>query len=113
MPRYIDAEKLAEHKFPSVAYDRYVSDGRRKSDEEVYAYKVGYNEAIASIEQFAPTADVVEVVRCKDCKHSRLITSPPDVHLADEGNIECRLIGLNEVMKPTDFCSYGEMRDDG
>ena len=60
MPRYIDAEKLAEHKFSYVTYDRYVSDGRRKSEEEVYAYKVGYNDAIDSIAQFAPTADVVE-----------------------------------------------------
>ena len=69
MARYIDAEKLDEYKFSYVTNERYVSDGGRKSEEEVYAYKVGYNEAIADIAQFAPTADVVEVVRCKDCKH--------------------------------------------
>jgi hypothetical protein len=62
MARYIDAEKLAEHKFLGITYDRYVTDGRRKSEEEIYAYKVGYNEAIANIEQFAPTADVRENV---------------------------------------------------
>lgn len=60
VPRYIDAEKLAEHKFPGATYDRYVSDGKWKSEEEIYAYKVGYNEAIANIAQFAPTADVRE-----------------------------------------------------
>lgn len=60
MPRYIDADKLAEHKFSYVTHDRYVSDGRPKSEEEIYAYKVGYNDAIESIAQFAPTANVVE-----------------------------------------------------
>ena len=63
MPRYIDAEKLAEHKFPCATYDRYVSDGKWKSEEEIYAYKVGYNVAIEDIAQFAPTADVVEQKR--------------------------------------------------
>lgn len=60
MARHIDAEKLAEHKFLGVTHERYVSDGRPKSEEEIYAYKVGYNDAIDSIAQFAPTADVPE-----------------------------------------------------
>lgn len=69
MPKYIDTENLSEHKFPNIVYDRYVSDGKPKSEKETYAYKVGYNEAISDIEQFAPAADVVEVVRCKYCKY--------------------------------------------
>lgn len=60
MPRYIDAEELTKHKFLDVTYTRYVSDGRSKYEEEIYAYKVGYNEAIEDIAKFAPTADVVE-----------------------------------------------------
>lgn len=63
MPRYIDAEKLKEHKFVGVRFERYfriVSDGRVKTDDEIYAYKVGYNEAIDNIADFEPTADVVE-----------------------------------------------------
>ena len=52
----------------------------------------------------APTADVVEVVRCKDCTHWGGITF---------GNICRRWTGLNvkNCTKPNDFCSYGERKD--
>lgn len=43
-----------------------------------------------------PTADVVEVVRCKDCKHLF-------------GTL-CTVCGLLS-RKPEDFCSYGERKD--
>ena len=72
MPRYIDADKLKEDKFVGVQFERYywiVYDGRANTDDVIYAYKVGYNEAIDNIADFEPTADVVEVVRCKNCKH--------------------------------------------
>lgn len=51
-----------------------------------------------------PTADVVEVVRCKDCKYWGGITF---------GNICRRWTGLNvkNCTKPNDFCSYGERRE--
>lgn len=43
----------------------------------------------------APTADVVEVVRCKDCKY--------------QGNDdECPLLSLAAYTEPDDFCSYGK-----
>lgn len=34
MPRYTDADELAEYKFPYVTFERYVSDGKPKSEEE-------------------------------------------------------------------------------
>lgn len=46
-----------------------------------------------------PTADAVEVVRCKDCKYYY------------NGRTQCEIhdgIGY----KPTDYCSYGERRED-
>ena len=51
-----------------------------------------------------PTADVVEAVRCKDCKQWGGITF---------GNICRRWTGLNvkNCTRPTDFCSYGERRE--
>lgn len=61
MPRYTDIDKLSEHKFSYISFDRYVSDGKPKSEKEIYAYKVGYNDAIDRIVRFAPTADVVEL----------------------------------------------------
>ena len=46
-----------------------------------------------------PAADVVEVVRCKDCKNYG------DEHF-------CPLLSLADYTDPDDFCSYGEKRDD-
>ena len=51
---------------------------------------------------FAPKADVVEVVWCKDCKHNSLKRV--------SGNAFCELgIGLSQIY---DFCSKGERRED-
>lgn len=48
-----------------------------------------------------PAEDVVEVVRCKDCKH---------YHEFEE-YWDCRLSrGLSDVY-PNDFCSYGERKE--
>ena len=46
-----------------------------------------------------PSADVVKVVRCKDCKHNpmRSFTGYP-------------MAGI-EKRKPTDYCSYGVRKD--
>lgn len=46
-----------------------------------------------------PTADVVEVVRCKDCKHY--------------SDRRCQMImGIDDRKKDNDYCSYGERRED-
>ena len=58
------------------------------------------------------TADVVEVVRCKDCKHAIL-------DLMGKGLAVCRrpvlkngqLLPFNWENKYNDFCSYGERKD--
>ena len=48
-----------------------------------------------------PVADVVPVVRCRDCKHSRFYSS---------GNIYCvHSEGLSS-QGLDDFCSYGERK---
>ena len=44
-----------------------------------------------------PAADVVPVVRCKNCKH--------------EFGGNCIICGFQK-RKPEDFCSYGERKDD-
>ena len=53
-----------------------------------------------------PTADVVEVVRCKDCKHGTFCF--------DE--IKCKVDeedwGLILYHEPQHFCSYGERREE-
>lgn len=55
----------------------------------------------------APAVDAVEVVRCKDCKHAgkhEVIFFP--------GHIPCGLRMQPTIVKPDDFCSYGERRSD-
>ena len=49
----------------------------------------------------APTVDAVPVVRCKDCKYRADAT--------DNGNYLCnrKMLGL---VRPNDFCSFGERR---
>lgn len=138
MSRYIDAEKVAEHKFPGVTYERYVSDGKLKSEEEIYAYKVGYNEAIDNITQFAPTADVVDkeryvrvrenadilsdalreyqsadmvkVVRCKDCKHLEIINWKSVFALCNRHDFSIHQFWYADTR--TWFCADGERRED-
>ena len=48
-----------------------------------------------------PTADVVEVTRCKDCKY---------YHNDEDGNL-CELLIVD--MKEQDFCSYGKRKEEG
>lgn len=55
----------------------------------------------------APAADVVEVVRCKDCKYRANGWS-------NESFCGKRVGGMSATaeLKDDDFCSYGERRDD-
>ena len=46
--------------------------------------------------------DVVQVVRCKDCKHRTDAT--------DSGNYLCNRKTLG-LVRPNDFCSFGERKD--
>jgi hypothetical protein len=53
-------------------------------------------------EDFQNKADIVEVVRCKDCKHSY-----------KEGyGLNCSHIGgMNSYVDDNGFCSYGERKE--
>ena len=52
-----------------------------------------------------PSADLVPVVRCRDCKHWQTDWNPsiPDRHY-------CAV--MDSMMKADDFCSYGEKREE-
>ena len=51
-----------------------------------------------------PTAYVVEVVRCKDCKYLE------EAYVNAKGFLLCPASGMD--ITDMDFCSYGERRDD-
>ena len=89
MGEYIERESLKRSIFNGVWYDN--------QDEDV-AY---------DLVDKAPAADVVEVVRCKDCKHYCL----SDYRKPNEPRW-CELSReQDEYPKPNDFCSYGEKMD--
>ena len=86
MARYIDADALMERCFA------------RLKDGEVL-YRVSPQDIIET-----PTADVVEVVRCRDCKYWGGSTFGY-VCEAWSG------MDLKHHTRPNDFCSYGERKE--
>ncbi len=66
----------------------------------------GWNNAIEIINN-APAADVVEVVRCRDCKHSYRIDGAKKEY-------DCTKMSAFAKFFPGDhFCGYGERKTDG
>lgn len=86
MSRYIDAEKLGIGTARPEAFYR-------------PEYATGWNSAIEIIKN-APTADVVEVVRCKDCKCYELMKSN-NKHFCNE---------YGGYVVENDFCSRAEKK---
>ena len=57
----------------------------------------------------ATKEDVIEVVRCKDCKHWNCASRVTE-HMGCD--IFCGAYGREYPTLPEDFCSYGERRKD-
>lgn len=57
---------------------------------------------------FIASADVVEVVRCKDCIHAREFKHRGEVI---EGIYRCSYLKPNTNMFDVDYCRYGKRRD--
>lgn len=55
------------------------------------------------------TVDAVYVVRCKDCKHYK--PQHKSAHWNNEALYCCRCATVK--VKPDDFCSHGERRNNG
>ena len=91
MAKYIDADELLN------ALQGQVSEVCNKIpyDKEVFTILHDRQMEIYNLIEKQPTADVVEVVRCADCKY--------------QGNDdECPLLSLAAYTEPDDFCSYGK-----
>jgi len=96
--RYIDADALLE----SVQSKRLIFEESTPIEEAIAEQVSVFEEAIEE----APTADVVAVVRCKDCKY---ITKD---QIADEIIDRCVCFGGMIDIAPDGFCSYGERREE-
>lgn len=87
MPRYIDADALYR-------------ETEKRIDQANKRRMVVYDSKFLRLIEETPTADVVEVVRCKDCDvpHNRWTGCP----------------NLNGLIPPPDFyCARGERRKGG
>ena len=68
----------------------------------------GYDAiAILTEIEFAPTADVVEVVQCRDCKHC-----VKSKDWASQDYFDCTYNGLDTSVLADHYCSYGERREE-
>lgn len=85
MARYIDADKLI------AEYDR---------------VHIGPAGGARKLMVDAPTADVEEVVRCRNCMHCEIV-----IDQFDNDWYFCKKTKDNAEVKPDDFCSYGERKD--
>ena len=52
-----------------------------------------------------PSADVVEVVRCRDCKHHEELLNNHD------GKVLCWVHGIDVVVDRNGYCNYGEREE--
>lgn len=88
---------------------RYIDAGKLKHDMSSQCLLKGYFSVITALDCIdnAPTADVVEVTRCKYCKFYRPYNKPVE-------DFDGRCFARNCETDDNDFCSYGERRkDDG
>lgn len=87
----------------AISYIREQSEECQKAFEELGGesgiYADAYND-LAEDFYSIPAADVVPVVRCKDCKH--LVA----VNVNGKGIPTCRVSGME--VAPDEFCSRGE-----
>ena len=93
MPKYVNADKIIEHLNDEI---------KACGDPDVYFQPVVYGTYLGlkyskSLVETAEAADVIQVVRCKDCAvpHNQWTGCP-------------KLNGL--VTPPNFYCSYGERR---
>ena len=92
MAKYIDADKIVEAFY--------------KTSEQTGKYNLNVGTIDCCIHA-VPPADVVEVVRCKDCKY---VDKTRDGRFwCENGNAPFASDYAIQV-KPSDFCSYGERR---
>lgn len=101
MSRYIDLEELERRIKENV-----LISGGGNTPYEVDLLEWCRDECIR--QGYAmPTADVVEVVRCRDCRWCEVTNWDGEILYG----CDC-CGGMNDVA-PDFYCSYGERRDDG
>ena len=100
MARYIDADKFLKDQISRCGCVPLV--GSCTMD----------NESLKYILDTAPTADVVEVVRCKDCKYFNYGVCACSENITHSYDYDDYVYDHYIYVSPEHFCSYGERRTD-
>lgn len=99
MARYIDADEAMQ----------IINNYAKAIDYDCDNCKVVIDAIKDIVSVICPTADVVEVVRCCECKCCEQCYPAKAI---DEEPVEGWYCNLNsKYVLPTHFCSYGERRD--
>lgn len=104
MSRYIDADEFLENESEAYMRAQVNLQTMRKNitiDATRYVNEAVHKKIQMLISE-APTADVVEVVRCKDCIHNDQCKHRVVMWVEDP---------INTWHKDIDFCSYGERKE--
>ena len=78
---------------------------KKYADTTIKGIRDVFNMCVNCINQ-TPTADVEEVVRCKECKHCEL--RYPAKAIGEEAIEGYYCYPNQRYVKSTDFCNYGE-----
>jgi Zn finger protein HypA/HybF involved in hydrogenase expression len=104
MAEYIEREDLIE-KISSISVQMLgLRAGKSLLREAMKIYREEFLKCIKE----APIADVVEVVRCKDCEHLRIINGKGLYAYCPK--TECKFEPF-EIDTRTHYCSYGERKE--
>lgn len=84
-----------------------------KIDKKYYLGKDILDAILAHMDTVAalPAADVVEVVRCKDCKYFNLIDKITEGKYLCDRNKLWQPGQYRPYMSENDYCSYGERKE--
>ncbi len=102
MPKYIEREVLERRLELSI------KSWGRDSNSNAQAMVRAYQDVLSRV-QSIPTADVVEVVRCKDCKCCDFFYPQKEKDKEAISTFYCNL--FKRDTKATDYCSCGVRKD--
>lgn len=107
MSEYIKKEDAVERVAYELMYEAAIAKGLTyKEFIELEAKKQeGIKLQVRKWLEQVSSADVVEVVRCKDCEHHE------ELLYNNDGKVLCWVHGLDVVVDGNGYCNYGERKE--
>lgn len=108
--RLIDADELIEHMFLGTEYDSTVDDGMEKTEAMCKAFKCGWNDALASVMDYAPTVDAEPVRHGHWIAHGKAFMGATIEACSECGELLC---GYNKAYCPNCGAKMDEVKENG